>query len=466
MASTFYYSKQTRRWLLQIQRVFSNFEVEYGRDENGNTRLQTVPVRFGDASRLVGSIMRGNSENKVIPTPMIGFYITGIDYRRDMVQDPNHIDKVHVRQRKYDENTGELLTTQGNAFTVERLMPIPYMLKINADIWTTNYEQKFQLFEQFINWFNPSLEMQSTDNFIDHTSLSRMELVGNTWSSRAIPAGIDEAIDIATMNFEIPIWYTPPAKVKKLGVVKTVVASVFDESGSLDDGVIDNALVLGTRVRTTWQGYGTFLLNGQVKLLEDGTTVSNQNDELATPAKTGTDTVKWKSMLDAYGDFQNGISQMRFLQPDDTEVIGTVTYHPSDDYVLLFNVDTDTIPTNTETAITAIIDPLQSGPDAGLTTATTGQRYLITQDIGDAGNTPGPTGWGGTADLIASANDIIEYDGAKWTVDFDASATTAASYVTNLTTVIQYKWDGTMWLKSYEGLYGSGEWVVVIQTMG
>ncbi len=82
--------------------------------------------------------------------------------------------------------------------------------------------------------------MQSTDNFIDHTSLSRMELVGNTWSSRAIPAGVDEAIDIATMNFEIPIWYTPPAKVKKLGVVKTVISSVFDETGSLDDGVIDN----------------------------------------------------------------------------------------------------------------------------------------------------------------------------------------------------------------------------------
>jgi hypothetical protein len=32
------------------------------------------------------------------------------------------------------------------------------------------------------------------------------------------------------------------------------------------------------------------------------------------------------------------------------------------------------------------------------------------------------------------------------------------NYVTNLTTGIQYKWDGQQWLKSFEGEYTAGFW--------
>ena len=137
--------------------------------------------------------------------------------------------------------------------------------------------------------------------------------------------------------------------------------------------------------------------------------------------------------------------------------------HPSDDYKLLFNVDTDTIPTNSLLALTAIIDPLQSGPGAGLIAAATGQRYLITANIGASGNTDNSDAWGGTGDLIASANDIIEYDGSKWNISYDASANPSSTdYVTNSTTNIQYKWNGSQWVKSWEGMYPSGEWEVVI----
>jgi hypothetical protein len=35
-------------------------------------------------------------------------------------------------------------------------------------------------------------------------------------------------------------------------------------------------------------------------------------------------------------------------------------------------------------------------------------------------------------------------------------------YVTNITTSIQYRWTGTEWVKSYEGLYPGGEWSLVL----
>lgn len=468
----FFYSQQIRRFLLQISRVFSNFQVEYGTDDAGNQVLRTVPVRYGDASKVVNAIIRQNSENATIPTPMMSFYITGIDYKRDWVQEPHHVEKLNVRQRDYNENTGELLTTQGNAFTIERLMPVPHEMTINVDMWTSNTEQKFQLFEQIAWIFNPSLEIQSTDNFLDWTSLTRMERTGFTWSNRSVPQGVDETIDIMTFNFSMPFWITPPAKQKKLGVVRTIVASVFDESGDLDDGIIDSGLLIGNRVKTTWNNHSIFLLNGEVLLKDHSATYTNQNDTLdsGTPTSVGDNNVKWRELLEGYGDFQNGISQLRISLDDDTDIIGTVSYHPSDDYKLLFNPDADTLPTNTLNAVNKIIDPLRSGPGAGLPTAQAGQRYLIIQDIGDSNNFDGPDAWKGVGydddsalgDFVANANDIIEYDGDKWTVAFDASATTTTNYVTNVNTGIQYKWDGTEWLLSYQGLHTSGNWAIII----
>jgi len=459
MASQFFYSGQIRRFLVQIDRVFSNLQVEFGKDKNGNVSYRTVPVRYGDASRMVGQIMRENSENKVIPTPMISFYITSLEYDRDRVQEPNFVDKVNVRKRNIDPDTGNQTTAQGNAFTVERLMPVPYKMGINVDFWTSNLDTKCQIQEQLAVAFNPALEIQSTDNFLDWTSLTRMELVSNTWSNRSVPAGLDDSLEIGTMSFNIPIWFTAPAKVKKLGVIKTVVSSVYDETGSLSDGVIDSGIISGNRIRTTWKDYGVLVINGEVQLLKQNETSLPDLNDIDT--KVGNNDITWRSFLDGYGDFQNGISELR-LTLGDTEIVGTVSNHPGDDYKLLFNVNADTIPTNTLQALTAIIDPLQSGPGAGLIPAVLGQRYIITQDIGDASNIDGADAWGGSADLIASANDIIEYDGSKWTVVFNAGATPTVTYVTNSTTNIQYKWDGSQWVKSWEGVYEEGDWEIVI----
>jgi hypothetical protein len=35
-------------------------------------------------------------------------------------------------------------------------------------------------------------------------------------------------------------------------------------------------------------------------------------------------------------------------------------------------------------------------------------------------------------------------------------------YVTNITTGIQYEWDGEAWIKSYQGVYVGGTWSLVL----
>ena len=134
---------------------------------------------------------------------------------------------------------------------------------------------------------------------------------------------------------------------------------------------------------------------------------------------------------------------------------GTVAKNPIDDTKLIFNLDTDTLPTNTLEALTKIVNPRSNYPgDGTLDAATTGQRYLITEDL-DADAWPN---WG----IDASANDILEYDGTKWTIDFDASNKVAGDFILNNYTNKQFKWDGTNWISSYEGVYNPGFWRLVL----
>jgi len=462
MPQQFFYDQQIRRFLLQFIRAFSNFQVEYGKDRNGLTTLQTVPVKYGDATRMVSSIIRENSENKILPTPMISCYITGLEYNPERRQDPTFVDKKHIRMRKFDANTNSYTTQQGNAFTIERMMPVPYTLQMSVDIWTSNTNQKLQLLEQLLVLFNPALEIQSTDNYLDWTSLSYIELTGTQFTSRSIPQGVDDQIDIATLQFTVPIFLSAPAKVKKLGVINKIVASIYDDNGGIADGVIDGEILLGTRQKFTPMNFGIIVLGNTVQILDRNETTTNKVDYTPLndpPEKVGTDDVSWAALINQYGELQSGISQLRLETGGTAEIVGTIAFHPSDPHKLLWTVQSDTIPTNDLPAITKIINPLKSGPDAGLATAATGQRYLILNAIGSSSNTDGPDAWGS---LVASANDIIEYNGTDWQIAFNSSAEQGIHYVTNTTTNLQYKWTGTEWIKSYEGEYKAGDWSIVL----
>lgn len=466
MPQMFFYDEQVRRFLLQFIRAFSNFQVEYGKDRDGNTTLITVPVRYGDATRQVSSILRGNSENAVIPTPMMSAYVTAMEYSRERVQEPYAVDKKHIRMRKYDQDTGQYTTEQGNAFTIERLMPVPYDLSMNLDIWTSNTTQKLQLLEQILVLFNPSLEIQSTDNYLDWGSLSYIQLENTTWSNRSVPVGVDETIDIATLSFKMPIWLSAPSKVKKLGVVTKIVASIYDDNGGIADGVIDGEVLMGERMKFSPMNFGVLILGNTIQILDRNETVTNKvNGSILNdpPEKIGTDDTGWRALINQYGELQAGVSQVRLETPVG-EVVGTVAFHPSDDYKLLFTVDADTIPTNDLDAVDKVINPLNVAPSAGLPANAIGQRYIILNSIGNTDNADGPDAWKDSVgnDFYASANDIIEYDGVRWNVVFDSGTETGVHYVTNTTTGIQYRWTGTTWVKSWEGEYQAGEWSIVI----
>lgn len=469
----FFYDAQIRKYLLQFTRIFSNFQVMYGNENDGvnNATLLRVPVRYGDASRNAQTIIQENSASSLPSTPLMTFYISGLDYARDRLQDPSFVSNTQVRQRKYDPITETYDTTQGNAFTVERLMPVPYKLTLNLDIWTSNTNQKLQIFEQVSTLFNPSLEIQSTDNYIDWSSLSVLYLDQTTWTSRTIPMGTENPIDIMTMKFSAPIWISSPAKIKKLGVIERVIAGIFDASGDAANAITNNDLLLGTRQMFTPYNYKIVVIDNKIQCLYDPTIVPNGSYEDLTPtAIVGDSSLLWPAILNMYGAYRPGISQIRLNRPaiaaPDTlnPIVGTIVVDPTDDRLVLFTVDPDTAPQNTLPPIDAIIDPLASGPGTGLPLPSLGQRYLLTEDTGDYDNFGNPSAWLGSGGqpLVAKANNIIEWNGTRWRVVFVSEDITNTEYVTNITTGTQYEWTGQEWIKSYQGVYPPGAWSLVL----
>jgi len=492
-----FYDGQIRRYVTQLVRLFSNFSYK-----DGDGKVVRVPVMYGDITRQVGHILRDNSENKIPSAPRMSVYITGLEQDRSRTSDSSYTSKVNIRERAYDDTGKEYLNTQGKNYTVERIMPSPYTLNVNVDIWSTNTDQKLQIMEQLLMLFNPSLEIQTTDNYVDWSSLTNVELTSMNFSSRAIPIGTESEIDVAQLSFSTPIYINLPAKVKKLGVITSVVMSIFDESAgtiklgnsipelrAYSDSPSERASMNKQTDRverdgvdisvTTYKDYELIVMNNIAQLVDRGVAGN----------------VLWTSLVDALpGEYRAGLSQLqlqRVTLPGEAggmSVNGTVTINTLDESQLIVNWDEDTIPTNTNLnspsgrnntgSIDFIIDPGTYNPT---TAKAAGLRLLLLGDINtsanvgglmDFGQDPsdgsskdpydGPDAWKNAdgSDFVASENDIVEWSGTAWSIVFDASTDTGTTtkYITNLNTGVQYRWTGTEWILSFEGEYRKGTW--------
>lgn len=301
----YFYDGQIRRYLTQIIRAFSNFSYK-----DGDGDLRQVPVTYGDLTRQVANIIRENSENKMPSAPRMAVYITSMQMDRARLSDSSFVSKINIKERNFNQETQQYINTQGTGYTVERLHPTPYTLSVNVDVWSTNTDQKLQILEQIFMLFNPDLEFQTNDNYVDWTSLSVLQLENINFSSRSIPVGTESDIDIATLSFIAPVYISPPTKVKKLGVITEIINSVLN----FDAGTIELEGFNPDTGDTTKAGTGTVVL-------PDGTIVTQQP---ATPPEAVVD--------------ENGQITSKPLKPEDTRA--TVIKTSPDGNLNVANVNT------------------------------------------------------------------------------------------------------------------------------
>jgi hypothetical protein len=443
----YFYDKQLRRYIQQFIRLFGGFNVQMGSDNAGLPIYQKVPVRYGDINRMAAHITRENSENIVNTVPLISCYVTDLNMAPERRLSQDYVEKVQVAEKKINHETGTYENEIGRTYTVERHMPVPYNLVMNCDVWTSNTDQKLQLLEQILVLFNPTLNINTSSNPLDWSSLSYVEMTNTLWSSRSIGSTIDDIIDVSTLTFQMPVLINPPAKVKQQKLIHTLInelyslddtnLDLFKENLPFDETTLKYTVVTFEQRKLRFENGNAFLLTASGEDNNNGTILS------------------WKDELENFGELRSGISQIRLRKSDDpgdidNDIVGTLSFDPQDDNILIVDVDQDTLPANTISPIDGVIDPTIAYPGSGnVPVASQGQRYMVTKD------TIGSGPWGG---VVANTNDIIEYNGTNWVVSFDSKSNNNQQYLLNNASQDQLEWNGKEWYNSYEGIYKQGYW--------
>ena len=393
---------------------------------------------------MVGYIMRNLSDNSALAVPLITVFQTSLQGRREDVQSLSHVETLQVTERSIDTSgpIPKYSSDKGLSYSVMRAMPKPMLMEVTASIWTSNLEQRYMLSEQILAVFYPSFDLQNSVNALDWTALTTATVDNINFSSRSIPIGQNDDIDVMDIVLKIPFWLSVPAKVTRQSVIQQIVANINDADHASTGRLISQAIVTIDDAHIEVNGESITLLNNQIDITLP---------PVAPP--------RFDILLQKYGTFKPAISHIHLMTTDDIEgpfVAGTLQYDETDPTKMIWQVDLDTLPANTQPAISAVIDPLKTSPGSGLPDAIEGTRYLILNDLGPsrAWNIPGS----------AHAHDIIQFTNGVWGVVFQASAASSVQYVLNTHAGKQLKYNVRehTWVMAIDGTYAPGSWRLLL----
>lgn len=445
--SGYFYARQIESMVQQCIRVFSNFYYMTGVNASGDAQLVPIPAKWGDPSRLVASIFKNNSENTAISAPMFAVYIKSFSLAPDKRKFPVGEHTMQISERAVDPTTGRYTDEIGTQYQVDRLMSVPYDVRIQVDYYFSNASQQWQALEQILLLFNPAIQIQFNENSLDWGATTDMELEDIVYNSRSIPVGVDiDQINIMSFTFVIkPFWLNPPAKVKKLIQIRSVVSDIgFDTPDCA--GII------------TW-GENDF--RQSVTTIGDNK-ISLSGNEIILLGKFGnlTDTngnvYCWRNLLDRMGHYDPQTTVIRLrpginIQYTKSDVIGSFTIDPSENNKIHVDFDAGTLPSTTIPNVNAFIDPKLNFPGHGISTnPPLGTRYVIQKAI--IGNT---VSWGV---FDAPENSIIEWNGSAWTLADTLDTLPVGTIVLNSSNNKLYCATTAGWVLAIEGLYNQGYW--------
>lgn len=226
MKVDYYYDGQFRRVLKHLIRIFGEFQVKYDIDSDGNPVYRKVPCRYADISRMASYIINGASENVLNSAPIMTISVQSLKMDRSSIRSP--VKEQLVLGTNKSPAVNEYTDVLDERFKVDRMNPVPWKFVFDLNIWTTSLTNKMELFEQITTLFAPSVTLQLSDNPLDWTSASDVELVDCQFSSRSMPQGTSDSddLDIMTLSFETTIWLSLPATVTKPKLIQEIIAKI------------------------------------------------------------------------------------------------------------------------------------------------------------------------------------------------------------------------------------------------
>ena len=230
MIDKFYYDEQIKGYLLQFNAIFQDMHVSVGKNDLNEHRLIPVPIVIGSMDRVAAAAATGHTQNKHIRLPMMSSNIAMYELARDRFKG------VAMESRDVFVPIGG--TIEDDALVVKQRQAIPYRLTVDLMVYTSNKDQQFQVMEQIMMLFDPSLQIQTSDAHLDPTRITTVELT-NVSPEDNFPPGTESRNSMVTFTFTVDAYISIPGVIKR-EVVKRIIARVSAMNGG-DIGTIHSS---------------------------------------------------------------------------------------------------------------------------------------------------------------------------------------------------------------------------------
>jgi hypothetical protein len=247
MIQNYYYNKQLKKYIVGFANIFAGLQVVGGLDGAGNLIRMDVPVRYGSSDRVTAALAAGNTQNKLHTIPMMACYMTGLELAPDRLHGVNQVDR-----RTYLEQGGVF---PDDVKAIRRVMAIPYNMQMELAVYASNTDQLYQILEQILILFDYTMQLQFNDAPFDWTKITLVELIGMN-NEENYPMGPDRRVINWTLNFNLPVWLSPPVDVRQ-----DLIQSIKVRIGDLDSLTLDEVDQDGNLVPFITDPYAQFSID-------------------------------------------------------------------------------------------------------------------------------------------------------------------------------------------------------------
>lgn len=451
--TNYWYYGQIRLIILHTLRLFQNFCVSEGIDENGKDILRRVPCVYMSTDKSVVHMLNSATDTVLETCPKMVLAISNVKLNSNLQGGaPYYEYQTSVTEKYFNPDIGNYEYKPGNSYNITRLNPLPLGIEFKLFILTSMQDQKFQLFEQIRSIFSPTLELQTSENPLDWTRLTAITLTGLNWSTKGTSNLDGTTLDAMDMTFEINTNLDMPSKVQKEAKIEQITTSI-GEGSTLED-IMSWSLedVKRTFYSPTGNSVSAFVGDDGKQYLK------------LEPSNRCKD---WYELLNKYNIKYNKITHnvnVNCLTTSNvdirSDIIGCLHLNPITPSIAEWKLNNDTLPSTNVKAVDAIIDPHDYTPFNK-----DGERYLICNSISNCKL------WGdfyyndGQDKLLNNGtileNSIIEYKNGHWCLDLNPQDVLGVYYLrdnSNPLKLYTYNNDYKTWVDVINKTYPVGFW--------
>lgn len=219
----YFCQQQIKKHVVQFMEIFRGTEVLTGINASGEIETIQVPIMYGSMDRSAAAILAKNTQNVPLRLPVMSANVSSLALTPE-------------RFKGIDTEKTMAYTPLGGVFpqdtvTVSQIAAIPFTMSMELHIFSNNTDTRWQILEQILVLFNPSIQIQTSDSKFDGSKITKVDLTGIT-SGETIPQGPERRLIVDTLTFDVIIYLVAPSKIRddRIKDIKLRVGMVSDVS--------------------------------------------------------------------------------------------------------------------------------------------------------------------------------------------------------------------------------------------